>query len=200
MSWLALMHLGDITLTLPAAAAVGAWLLACRAWRSALCWAALYALAIALVGASKIAFLGWGTGVPALGFKALSGHATGATAVFPTLFYLLLRDYRRPMRMAAALTGLALGALVALLLVLGGEHTPAEAAAGWLTGACASLACIRCTRNLESPRPLQSVACATIAFAAAAWLVKWAPLGYWMARAALALSGSDRLHSWDSCG
>lgn len=200
MSWLALMHLGDITLTLPAAAAVTAWLLACRAWRGALCWSALYALAIAVVGATKIAFLGWGTGVPALGFKAISGHATGATAVFPTLFYLLLRDLARPVRVAAAVTGLGLGALVAVLLVIGGEHTPAEAAAGWATGALVSLACIRCTGELPAPQPLHGVSCAVAAFAVATWLVKWAPIGYWMARAALALSGNDRLHSWDSCG
>lgn len=200
MSWLALMHLGDITLTLPAAAAVAAWLLACRAWRSAACWVALYGLAIALVGASKVAFLGWGTGVPAVGFKAISGHATGATAVFPTLFYLLLLDQTRAARRAAAALGLGLGAVVAVLLVVAGEHTAAESAAGWATGALVSLACIRGTRSLPAPRPLQAITCAVLAFAGAAWLIQWAPLGYWMARAALALSGNDRLHSWDSCG
>jgi PAP2 superfamily len=200
MSWLELMHLGDITLTLPAAAAVTAWLLACRAWRGALCWSVLYALAIAMVGASKIAFLGWGTGVPALGFKAISGHATGATAVFPTLFYLLLRDQGRPARITAAAIGLGLGALVAALLVVGGEHTPAEAATGWLTGAMTSLACVRCMRNLPAPRPLHGAAYAVLAFSGAAWFIKWAPIGYWMARAALALSGNGRLHAWDSCG
>lgn len=200
MSWLALMHLGDITLTLPAAAAVTAWLVACRAWRGALCWTVLYTLAIALVGATKIAFLGWGTGVPALDFKAISGHATGATAVFPTLFYLLVRGQERALRLAAAAAGLGLGALVAVLLVVAGEHTPAEAGAGWATGAFVCLACIRCTRALPAPRPWHAATCAVAAFAAAAWLMQWAPVGYWMARAALALSGNDRLHSWDSCG
>jgi membrane-associated phospholipid phosphatase len=193
------MHLGDIRLTLPAAAAVTAWFLACRAWRSALCWTVLYALALALVGATKIAFLGWGTAVPTLGFKAISGHATGATAVLPTLLYLLVRDQARTVRLAAAALGLGLGALVAVALVAAGEHTAAEAAAGWCTGALVSLGCVRETRALPAARPVYGVACAALAFAGAAWLIKWAPLGYWMARAALALSGNDRLHSWDSC-
>jgi membrane-associated phospholipid phosphatase len=194
------MHLGDITLTLPAAAAVTVWLSVCGGWRSALCWSLLYVLAIGLVGASKIAFLGWGVGVPALHFKAISGHATGAAAVFPTLFYLLVREHGASLRRAAALAGLSLAALVAAMLVAGGEHTPSEALAGWVTGAIVSLACTRYTRGLHASRPLQGLVCATLTFASAAWLMHWAPLGYWMARAALALSGNDRLYPWDSCG
>lgn len=199
MNWLSLLHLGDITLTLPAAAGLAAWLLACRSWRSAACWSACYGLALVLVGASKIAFLGWGTGWPALGFKALSGHATGATALFPTLFYLVAGAHEPALRRAATATGLLLGALVAVMLVAAGEHTVAEAAAGWSTGAAMSLATIACLRAQPLHRPLLGLACAVGAFAGAAWMIKWAPLGYWMVRAALALSGNGRVHSWDSC-
>jgi hypothetical protein len=197
---LALMHLGDITLTLPAAVGLTAWLVARRAWRSAACWSVCYALALILVGASKIAFLGWGTGVPALGFKAISGHATGATAVFPTLFYLLVSKDDVALRRAAAGVGLLLGALVAVMLVSAGEHTVAEAVTGWATGALVSLTAIRVTQTPLFPPSMQAVTFALVAFIGTAWLMKWAPLGYWMARAALALSGNDRLHSWDSCG
>jgi hypothetical protein len=199
MSWLTMMHLGDISLTLPAAAAVAAWLLVCIGWRSARWWALLYLGAIGLVGASKIAFLGWGTGFPSLHFKAISGHATGAAAVFPTLFYLLVREHGPWLRRSAAAAGLILAGLVAVMLVAGAEHTPAEAAAGWLTGALVSLACNRSTRGLQAARPLVGLACATLVFAGAALLMRAAPLSYWMARAALALSGNERLHSWDSC-
>lgn len=191
-----MLHLGDITLTLPVAAALAAWLLACRARHAALCWVLLYTAAIILVGASKIAFLGWGTGIPALGFKALSGHATGATAVFPTMFYLLVREHGPLLRRAAAGAGLALGAVVAVVLVAGGQHSASEAAAGWATGAGVSLAAIRCAAARPPGQATFGLFCAVCAFAAATWLIKWAPLGYWMARAALALSGNDRLHSW----
>ncbi len=191
-----MMHLGDITLTLPVAAGLAAWLLACRAWRAALCWSLLYAAAIVLVGVSKIAFLGWGTGIPEVGFKAISGHATGATAVFPTMFYLLVHEHGTALRRAGAAAGLLLGALVALMLVAGGQHTASEAAAGWITGAAVSLAAIRCASVRPPVQATFSLTCALCAFAGAVWLIKSAPLGYWMARAALALSGSDRLHSW----
>lgn len=200
MTWLALMHLGDITLTLPAAAAVTAWLLASRAWRTALCWSLLYLFGIGLVGASKIAFLGWGTGLPSLGFKALSGHATGATAVIPVLFYLLASGQARLVQRSAIVVGLVLGGLVAVMLVAGAEHTPSEAIAGWGVGALVSLGCVRCVRNLPTAPPLHGLGFAVLAFAGSAWLIKWIPLGYWMARAALALSGNDRLYPWDHCG
>lgn len=196
MSWLPIMHLGDISLTLPLAAALTAWLLACRAWRAALCWSALYAMAIVLVGASKIAFLGWGTAIPALGFQALSGHATGATAVFPTVLYMLAREHNQTLRRTAATAGLLLGALVTLMLVTGGQHTASEACAGWAIGAAASMATIRCVARSPAAPTTDSPLFAAFAFAGAIWLIKWAPLGYWMARAALALSGNDRLHSW----
>ncbi|GAB3465625.1 hypothetical protein GCM10027321_30920 [Massilia terrae] len=196
MSGLAMLHLGDITLTLPVAAALAAWLLACRAWRGALCWGLLYAMAITLVGASKIAFLGWGTGIPALEFKAISGHATGATAVFPIVFFLLVREHGPVLRRAAVAAGLVLGALVAIMLVAGGHHTASEVAAGWATGAAVSLAAIRCTAAWPPGQPTFAIFCAACAFAGATLLIKSAPLGYWMARAALALSGSERLHSW----
>lgn len=200
MNWLTLMHLGDITLTLPAAIGLAVWLLACGAWRSAACWSLCYALALVLVGASKIAFLGWGTGLPAVGFKAISGHATGATALFPTLFYLLVPDNELALRRAAAGVGLLLGALVAVMLVVAGEHSVAEAAAGWVTGAIVSLTALRFAQAPPFPRSLHSLGCAVGVFLGTAWLIKSAPLGYWMARAALALSGNDHLHSWDSCG
>jgi hypothetical protein len=199
VNWLPLMHLGDITLTLPVAVGLAAWLLSGRAWRSAACWSLCYTLALVLVGASKIAFLGWGTGVPALGFKAISGHATGATALFPTLFYLLVPGDEPALRRAAAGVGLLLGALVAVMLVSAGEHTVAEAAAGWATGAVVSLTVIRTARTQPFPRS-HGLGWAAAAFICTAWLMKSAPLGYWMVRAALALSGNDRLHSWDSCG
>ena len=120
--------------------------------------------------------------------------------MFPTLFYLLVREHDPSLRRAAAATGLLLGALVSAMLVAAGDHTVAEAAAGWLTGATVSVAAITVIRPMAFPGSLQGLACALGAFVGMAWVMKWAPLGYWMARAALALSGNDRLHSWDSCG
>jgi len=194
------MHLGDLELTLPLAAALSAWLMAARAWRTAFWWSLLFAIGIGLVGATKIAFLGWGTGLPALNFKAVSGHATGVTAVFPTLFYLLLHSRGATWRTAGAAAGLGLGAAVAVLLVVAGEHAATEALAGWGMGALVSLGSIRLSGELRAPRLLQGAACGVLVFLAASWAMQSAHVGYWMIKAALALSGNDRPFPWDSCG
>jgi hypothetical protein len=198
MSWMKLLHLGDVSLTFAVAAALAAWLLAAGAWRSAALWSLLFALGVGLVAASKIAFMGWGSGLPAIGFKAFSGHAMGATAVLPTLFYVLLYRHGPEWRSAGAVGGLGLGALVALQLVVAREHTVAEALAGWVLGALVSLGGLRLARSVEVPQPFFGLGCAALVFAGGWWLLQSAPLGYWMYKAALVLSGRGRPFSWDT--
>lgn len=147
---LKLAYAGDPALMLPAAAAVAVWLLIGRAWRLALWWCVLFGAGLALVVASKIAFLAWGTGLQAPGFKAVSGHAMQTTAVLPVLFYLLLQ-YRAPIRRAAAvLLGLACGTAMGAFLVAFGFHTVLEALAGCVIGGAVSLAFVA----LSGPRTL----------------------------------------------
>ncbi len=195
ITWMDLLRLGDLSLTLPVAVAMSAGLLMARAWRVAFWWSLLFSVGLGLVGASKIAFMSWGAGWPAVGFKAISGHATGVTAVFPTLFYLLLQGHAERLRSAAALgTGLGLGLLVAALLVACKEHTLAEALAGCAMGAMISFAGIRAASGLEPPRPLPSLAMGALVFLAATWLMQSAHIGYWMIKAARLLSGNHAIH------
>lgn len=193
LSGMRLIQLGDLALTVPTAAALTASLMASRAWRMAFWWSLLFLAGIGLVGASKIAFLGWGTGWAAICFKAASGHAAGVTAVFPTLFYLLMQGRSSAARHAAIGAGLGLGALVALSLVALREHSAAEAVAGWLIGAVASLAAIRLAGVLPPMRPLPSAVSFALVFIAAAWLMESAHVGYWMIKAARLLSGNQRV-------
>lgn len=195
-----LLHLGDLELTMPLAAAGGAWLLAARAWRAAAAWTVLYGGTIALVGGSKIAYLGWGTDIALLGFKAFSGHAAGVAAVYPVLGYLLCRPAGRGLALAAAGAGLVLGLAVAVVLVRQGEHTVAEAAAGWLLGAAASTGTVHQADTRGSGTGLASAASALAVFVVAAALMQSAHVGYWMIRLALALSGNAQPFSWDTCG
>ncbi|RZA36447.1 MAG: hypothetical protein EOP92_05400 [Lysobacteraceae bacterium] len=207
-----LLHLGDLELTLPLAAAAGAWMLAARAWRPAGAWVLLYSGVIALVGGSKIAYLGWGLDIAMLDFKAFSGHAAGVTAVYPVLGYLLCRPAGRRCALAAAGTGLALGLAMAVALVGQEEHAFAEAATGWLLGAAASVGTVcqaerhatyRSTDQAEPrgvvPGPAAAV-CAVAVFFASAWLMQSAHVGYWMIRLAMVLSGNAQPYSWDTCG
>jgi hypothetical protein len=199
MSWASLFHLGDLSLTIPAAGAITAWLLVAREWRAALGWGLVFGLALALVAATKIAFLGWDTGVPTLHYQALSGHATGFTAVFPTLCYLLAQRHGRVARAVASGCALALGALVAAALVRAGEHSVIEALAGWTVGACAFLLGIRLAGGTQAPPFGTAAAGSLLAFALTAWTISSLPLGYWMIKLALALSGNHSPFSWDRC-
>jgi hypothetical protein len=153
-----------------------------------------------LVGGSKIAFLGWGTGLAALEFKAVSGHATMVSALYPVAAWVLL--YRQGLNAARIGFGvaLALGAAVAVLLVMAGEHTVAEAASGWLLGAGVSLAGVMWSHDLRTARLLPGLWWSLPVFAVGAWLMQSAHIGYWMVRVALALSGNRRPHDWDACG
>ena len=196
--WLQLLRLGDPGFTLPAAAGLTAWLLASRAWRMAFWWSLLFAAAIGLAGATKIAFLGWGGGWQVMDYKALSGHATGASALFPVLFTLLLQRCGAPVRALAILAGLGLGALVAAALVAGAEHSWAEALAGWCAGAAASLGALRLAGALPPLRPLSGMLAFVLVFAAAAWLMQWVHLGYWMIKVARLLSGNDHMFNLHS--
>ena len=200
MDWSQLLHLGDLSLTLPAGGAIAAWLLAARAWRAAFGWSLVFALALALVAATKIAFLGWAVRLPALDYKAVSGHAASFTTVFPTLTFLLLRSSATSVRLTATAASLALGAMVAAALVHAGEHTAAEAIAGWLIGAGASVCAIHLAGDVAAPPAGRAIVCCALAWAAVAWVLHSAPVGYWMIKIALALSGNARPTPWDHCG
>lgn len=199
MLWSKLFHLGDLSLTLPAGTAIAAWLLAARAWRAALGWCLVFGLALGLVAATKVAFLGWDTGLPALGYKAVSGHAAGFTAAFPTLCWLLTQRCAPPARLGAALLTLGLGVAVAVALVHAGEHTSAEAAAGWIVGMAAFLGTVRLAGSTPAPPTDRAVACAALASAATALALHSVSVGYWMIRLALALSGKSYPYPWDHC-
>jgi hypothetical protein len=194
--WDKFLHLGDISLTLAAAAGITAWLLAARAWRVAFWWSALFLVGIGLVGASKIAYLAWGNALPALDFKAASGHAAGITAIAPLLFYLLIRHRGAVARIAAIAAGLALGALMGVLLVAGDEHSVAEALAGWTLGAAVSLGGIWMAGELPPQRPAHGVLCLAVVFVATAWTIRSFPFGYLMYRTARILSGNSVPFPW----
>lgn len=183
-----ILHLGDLALAAPLALAIGAWLAAMRGPRAATAWMLLFGSAVLLVGANKIAYLGWGQGLPAIGFKALSGHATLAMAVYPLLAHVLAARHW-PL---AASGGALLGVAIAFVLVLQGEHTMAEALAGCLLGAAVAAGGIALAGPAPAALPLPALACTALLLAGSAALAGNAPVGYWMIKAARILSGHAR--------
>jgi hypothetical protein len=90
--------------------------------------------------------------------------------------------------------------VVAAALVHAGEHTLAEAVAGWLIGSGVFLCTARLAGTEPAPPAGRALACATLAFVASAWVLRSVPLNYWMIKVALVLSGNAAPMPWDHCG
>ena len=133
--WHLLTRLGEAQILLPAAAlAVLALVRQPQGRTLAAWWLAALAAAVALTTASKLAFIGWGLGWPALDFTGISGHSMFAAAVYPLLLGTLAP--RSPRSLPALALGL--GALLALLIgmsrVVVQAHSVSEVVAGLLLG------------------------------------------------------------------
>lgn len=136
--WEFVTRFGEAQLLMPTALALGAWLAWIGASRSAALWLASFGFAFALTTASKIAFIGWGVGIPRLNFTGISGHAMHAAAVLPLLLHSLAAGRSRASRSAAVAAGYAVAMVVTLSRVVIGAHSPSESVIGFALGGAAS--------------------------------------------------------------
>ena len=189
--WMYITGVADTVVTLPAAATIVVWLLTGRAWRMALWWSLLFAGGLAIVAATKIAFIGWGIGINALDFMGMSGHAMRATAVFPVIAYLVLQRSSAAVRASGVLLGISIGLLVGVSRMALQVHSVSEIIAGCMIGGAVSLGFIWVSRGL--PRPYlhrRLIALGMLALLPTAY-ANPAPTNQWMNAVALYLSGHD---------
>ncbi len=137
--WHLLTRLGEAQILLPAMVLATAWL----TWRQgptrlALGWLASTTLAATITTLSKVAFIGYGVGLPALDFTGISGHAMFAAAVLPPLLRLSAGTLTGRWQTASLVLGYSLAAAVAVSRVMVGVHSWSEVAAGFALGASAS--------------------------------------------------------------
>lgn len=190
ISWTDITHFGDLSITALAAFAIAAWLLAEGEQRLAFWWSLLFSFGMAIVVATKIAFIGWGVGIRAIDFAGFSGHAMRAAAVLPVLFYLMLEKAPRSLRAAGALSGLACAALVAVSRVALHAHSVSEVVLGFLLGASVSvgflwIASSTLRRNVFTPLRLSLSVLALLH----APYVHPAPTQKWLTQVTLLISG-----------
>lgn len=190
--WTTITGFGGSTVMMPAAAAFAAWLVLGGAWRMSLWWCGLFGTGLALVVASKIAFIGWGIGIPALDFTGFSGHAMRAMAVIPVLFYLVLQNASVATRTAGVLGGLLLGLLICTSRIALEVHSVAEAVSGGMLGSAVSLGFIAISAKLEKPLLNRTLMTATIVGLVVMSYAEPVPSQSLLVRAALALSGHDK--------
>lgn len=136
-AWPLITALGDSLLLLPLLAVLA--LAGAHDWRAVVRWGVAVACTAGLVLLSKIAFLGWGLGWPALDFTGFSGHAAMAAVVYPVALHAQGKHTAPAWRRIAALLGLLLAALVAVSRLALHAHSLSEVLAGWLLGAVASV-------------------------------------------------------------
>lgn len=195
-----LVHIGDATLLIPVAAAITTLLLLNRVWRLSIWWTLSFSAGLALVIASKIAYMGWGVGIKAIDYKAVSGHAMLTAAVLPVLFQLILWQQNPRSRHGGEWAGLVLAMVVSVVLVTFGFHTWSEAIAGSILGCLISLPFLREASATAGSFRLRRWT--VTASASMLLLMHEATLmpatQYWMSNIATYLSGHDLLYSWHS--
>jgi hypothetical protein len=196
ISWMTIIDIGHTAVMVPAAGAIAAWLVAARAWRQAVCWCLIFAAGLGLVALSKIGFLGWGLELPAIGFKALSGHAWRATAVVPVLFFVVLQGGPVRWRAVGVALGILLSTGISALLVMFRFHTVSEVVASSILGVSAGAVYMRLATTLPAPRASAwAVPVSLLAFLVVCGL-KPSSISHHLVDVALFLSGRDQPYRW----
>ena len=137
--WSLISRLGEAQILLPAALLASVWLWRRETGRPLVTlWLPLLCLAILLTTASKVAFLGWGVGLPAVNFTGVSGHAMFAAAVYPLLVGAVAAPLSQMGQRLSLLAAYALALLVGVSRVEIDVHSYSEVLAGLLLGSAAS--------------------------------------------------------------
>ncbi|MYN45544.1 phosphatase PAP2 family protein [Pseudoduganella sp. FT93W] len=195
MWWHGLSMVGSLAVTAPIGVAIAIWLVAGRSWHLTAAWCALFGAGMALVVATKVAFMGWGMGVKAVEFAGFSGHAMRAAAVFPVAFFLLVRNRTLPWRVAATVAGVALAVLIAISRVYVEAHSVSEAVTGCILGLLVAASFIwyaSVQQHMVMSRWLLLM-CLPIVLIAPR--VEPVPAEQWIAQLAMHLSGRDQTYT-----
>jgi len=178
--WQVVTRLGEAQILLPVALVAALWLWQRERGRPLVkWWVPLLLLAVFVTTATKVAFLGFGLGLPAVDFTGVSGHAMFAAAVYPLLLGSTAAALSPTVQRLVVVAAFALALLVGLSRVALHAHSYSEVFAGLLLGGAASAA---------------SIALAHLPHTAVRW---WMPLGLalWLALTP-AHAPPSRTHGW----
>ncbi|MES2160055.1 MAG: phosphatase PAP2 family protein [Pseudomonadota bacterium] len=192
MWWHGLSVTGSLAVTGPIGIAIAVWLVAGKSWRLTAAWCVLFGIGMALVVATKMAFVGWGLGVESVEFAGFSGHAMRAAAVFPVAFYLAFRSSPPQWRVLGTLLGVLLAVLISISRVYVQAHSVSESVTGCLLGLAVAAVFIwyASTEHHMALSRLLVVLCIPIVLIAPR--VEPVPAEMWITQAALWLSGHDQ--------
>ncbi len=158
--WRGITRLGEAQILLPTALALALWLAwRARAHRLAAVWLLAIAVAAAVTTASKVAFIGYGWGWPAIDFTGVSGHAMFASVILPVACMALAGALAGGGRAAGVQrVGLAVGVALSLLVgvsrAMVGAHSLSEIVVGWAVGGVAAAWVLRAAPMPSARLPL----------------------------------------------
>ena len=190
--WLVITHLGAAGVMLPTLAmlAAGLWLAGQKS--ALLTWLLAMTAGVAIVLASKIAFIGWGWGSASLNFTGISGHTMLASSIFPVWMGWLLAGPSRRCSLYGVVLGLAIGAVVGGSRLVLGAHSPSEVLLGWLLGLGVSLVACRTMKGQAPSRGWAMPVVVLLLLSFSPSLSGYLPTHQWEVRVALVLSGHAR--------
>lgn len=194
-AWLVITHLGAASLMLPMFMMVTAELWVAGQKSDLLAWLLAMMAGVAIVLASKIAFIGWGWGSASLNFTGISGHTMLASSIFPVWMGWLLAGPTRRFSLHGVMLGLVIGAVVGWSRLILGAHSPSEVIAGWILGMAISLFAYKVMRGRCPAQGWARLAGILLLFAFSPSLSGYLPTHRWEVGIALALSGHTHPYS-----
>ncbi|MGE5320828.1 MAG: phosphatase PAP2 family protein [Hyphomicrobiaceae bacterium] len=192
--WLVITHLGAASIMLPMLLMITAELWLAERRSDLLAWTLAMTAGVGVVLASKIAFIGWGWGIPSLNFTGISGHTMLASSILPVWMGWLLAGPTRRFSLPGVLLGLAIGAVVGWSRLVLGAHSPSEVIAGWLLGMVISLIGYALMRRPCPAQGWAKLAGMTLLLALSPSISSYLPTHKWEVGLALALSGHTHPH------
>jgi membrane-associated phospholipid phosphatase len=191
--WQFLSRFGETTLLLPCAAMLYAWFRYSREAATARQWLCAFVTAAGLTLLSKLAYMGWGIGVPSLDFTGFSGHSMMAAAVLPVVLHRLVPTRPAWLPLAAASGGVLLAAGVSVSRLVLGVHSVSEVAGGLALGLSASVWCIALSHgNARRTAPPVAIALTLALVLGLPVSGATAPTHRWLEEIAVYLSHRDR--------
>ena len=154
-----------ITVMLPAALVVAAWLWSIASKKITVLWFGVLLSAYFVIGASKVLFKGWGIGLESLGISVFSGHAMNSCLIFTVMLSLLCRQFDHRLRWPAIGVGLLAAWWFSVHYVAHTIHPLPEAIAGALIGsvaACVFVLCLKPYNVSQVPRPTLTLGLAVV--------------------------------------
>jgi membrane-associated phospholipid phosphatase len=190
--WSYFTKLADTNVLMTLAFLLAAWMACLRRWREAALWLFLFCGGLAVVAATKIAYIGWGIGIASLDFTGVSGHAMRAAAVAPVISLLAVQHRSRTAIIMALLAAIAFSIAIAVSRLVLHQHSISEVLSGLLLGGLLAAVFLAWLQQRRIMRWNIGIVAACMFIALAGLMAKPAPTERWIERIALYLSGHDR--------